>query len=91
MVQNVWGFQVQISDGVNLVAPVVGAVALVSNGRTTSQISVMKNGLEKVNEVLEGLGLSKCFMLPEPMIAYVRVGGDIIKLKNVIKKKLAAG
>ena len=85
------GISSQISDGVNLVAPVVGTAALISSGKATSQISVMKNRLEKVKEVLEGLGLSKCFMLPELMIAYVRVGGDIIELKNVINKKLAAG
>ena len=51
MVQNVWGFQVQISDGVNLVAPVVGTAALINSCKTTSEISVMKNILEKVREV----------------------------------------
>ena len=82
--------QVEISEGVNLIAPVVGATALISNGKKTSQISVMKNRLEKVKEVLEGFGLSNCFVLPE-LVAFVIVCGDINELKNVIKKKLAAG
>ena len=88
--QNAWGLQVEISEGVNLVAPIVGAAALISSSKMTSKISVMKNRLEKVKEVLEGFGLSNCFVLPE-MVAFVIVGGDINELKNVIKKKLAAG
>ena len=87
--QNAWGLQVDISEGVKLVVSVVGAAAL-SSGKSSPHISLMKNRLVKVNEVLDGIGLSKCFVLPE-MVAYVRAGGDIHELKNVIKKKLAAG